>query len=53
MIDAAFDEHPATELARILTRLARQIARDGVNNCPLYDVNGNPVGFFVVKDGTP
>ncbi len=40
----SFAEQPATELARILRALAKQIERDPARYIPLRDKNGNKVG---------
>lgn len=47
--NAAFEETPASEIARILRGLAEKLERDGVPDGPdncwrLRDVNGNTVG---------
>ena len=46
--DAAFDDYPRREVARILKDLAgkteRGIYYDG-REVPLYDLNGNKIGF--------
>lgn len=48
-VNAAFDDAPASEIARILRDLADKLERDGVpmdgrENWRLRDVNGNTVG---------
>lgn len=45
--NAAFDDAPATELARILHELEQEIL-DGTDSKPLYDINGNKVGEFII-----
>lgn len=43
--NAAFDDNPASEIARILDKLAYEIGNDGgLGPKNLYDVNGNAVG---------
>ncbi|MCA1841068.1 MAG: hypothetical protein LC723_12220 [Actinobacteria bacterium] len=50
--NAAFDENPFPEVARILREAARKVD-DGLvkigQEQPLRDVNGNRVGSFVMK----
>lgn len=48
MDNAAFNDEPATELARILRELAEEI-ENGQGSCQLRDINGNAVGTFTVK----
>ncbi len=48
MENAAFEDAPASELARILRELANKIERNGPDACKLRDINGNTVGKFVV-----
>lgn len=58
MDNAAFDEHPPTELARILAKLASDInitatlylAAARAEPQPLRDANGNKVGHFIIED---
>lgn len=45
MDNAAFRDEPATELARILRRLAEAV-EDGSSDQDLLDYNGNTVGRF-------
>jgi len=44
--NAAFDDEPATEIARILRKLADRFERDGAlpDGLPLQDANGNTCG---------
>lgn len=49
MDNAAF-EAPATELARILRKLAKRIENDGPDYVPIMDLNGNKVGEFNISD---
>ena len=57
--NAAFDDYPGEELARILRKLADEIKDDGPHGCytpsvALRDANGNTVGEYVVfHDGRP
>lgn len=47
--NAAFDDAPASEIARILRDAADRIERDGegaFGPAPLFDANGNKVGRF-------
>lgn len=46
--NAAFDDGPATELARILRKLIKRI-EDGADYLPIMDVNGNKVGEFQIE----
>ncbi len=48
MDNAAFEDTPATELARILRTLAEKIENEGPGICTLRDVNGNTVGEFKI-----
>ena len=51
MNNAAFDEHPPTELARILASLASNLAVTGtLMPQPLRDINGNRVGTFTIEE---
>lgn len=50
MEGAAFEDHPATELGRILRDLAGRIERDGTTTTSLRDVGGNRVGSFRVTE---
>lgn len=45
--NAAFSEGPATEIARILERLAKKI-RMGDFDEPIMDINGNRVGTMTI-----
>jgi hypothetical protein len=42
--NAAFDDAPATEIARILRNAAERIEGGDVDGFPLYDLNGNKCG---------
>jgi hypothetical protein len=43
--NAAFEDAPATELARILRKLASRIEEGTIDDyVPLFDYNGNKVG---------
>ena len=44
--NAAFEDEPASEIARILRGLANDLEFNGEGGGRLYDVNGNRVGFF-------
>lgn len=45
--NAAFDELPATESARILRVIARQIETgERLGGGPIFDVNGDRVGWW-------
>jgi len=48
MDNAAFENEPATEVARILHELAAHIAEDGPSDQYLKDINGNRVGSVVM-----
>jgi hypothetical protein len=43
--NAAFDEYPNEECARLLDEVANKL-RDGKLEGILHDLNGNPVGHF-------
>ena len=47
MDNAAFDDAPATELARILRNAASRIEDGGIlDYASLFDLNGNAVGAY-------
>ena len=46
---AAFDESPATEIARILRELADRFEHEGGPEGFIYDLNGNQTGWVVVQ----
>ncbi len=48
MSNAAFEEAPASELARILRELANRVEGDGDELGLIRDINGNTVGKFEV-----
>ena len=50
MDNAAFDGRPATELSRILRKLAKRIEEEGPDYVPMMDENGNKVGEFNISD---
>lgn len=50
MDNAAFDNGHASELGRILRKLAERIEEDGPNYAPCMDSNGNKVGEFNIQD---
>jgi len=43
-------ENPQQELARILHRLAEEIEYFGHTKSPIFDLNGNNVGQFIIED---
>jgi hypothetical protein len=44
--NAAFDDHPEMELARILRDLADRVQLNGLQGSyPIFDVNGNRIGY--------
>lgn len=45
--NAAFDEHPETETARILHEIAEKI-ENGIFNGNVRDLNGNTIGTFAL-----
>ena len=49
MDNAAFDETPASELGRILRRLAADIEAGELVPIILRDINGNRVGSFTLE----
>jgi hypothetical protein len=54
--NAAFEDDPAFEIARILTELSRRVVDGGLpkhnHHVPIHDVNGNQVGSFQMKGAT-
>lgn len=48
--NSAFDEYPASEIARILRDAVAKV-EDGQTDARLFDCNGNRVGAFRVEDG--
>lgn len=48
--NAAFDDSPATEIARILRDLARRFEEGICDTVNLYDINGNKVGRCYVSN---
>lgn len=50
--NAAFEDGPATEIARILRRLARSFEEGTAHgdSMPLFDANGNKCGAVVLGD---
>jgi hypothetical protein len=49
--NAAFDEFPGVEQARILRELAESLYNGETGTIPLYDSNGNRVGEAKVTGG--
>ena len=49
MDNAAFEDGAATELARILRKLAKRIESEGCEYAPIMDENGNKVGEFIIN----
>jgi hypothetical protein len=50
--NSAFDDEPATEVARILLKLAGEFQLFGHSQfSKLYDLNGNPCGRVIVTQG--
>ena len=47
--NAAFDDGPATEIARILRGLADRLERDGIPPNTLFDANGNRCGAITIN----
>lgn len=45
---AAFDDAPASEIARILRGLAARFENDGIPPSRLFDLNGNACGGVTV-----
>lgn len=48
--NVAFDDHPATEVGRILRDLADRFEYQGVVPDHLRDINGNTVGSVLIKE---
>jgi len=46
----AFEGYPECEVSRILKDLAKMVLHHGMNDHSLFDVNGNKVGKFEVKE---
>lgn len=42
--NAAFEDDPGAEVARILAEYARRLDGESLRSCKLYDYNGNHVG---------
>jgi hypothetical protein len=51
--NAAFDNDPAAEAARILRDLAGRFDRAGIVTPLLYDVNGNYCGSITIQESNP
>lgn len=50
LVNAAFDADPATEVARILAKLAYDIEHDGgLGPKNVFDINGNSVGHTTIS----
>lgn len=48
--NAAFDDSPTEEVARILERLAQKFRDDGdLDGLPVQDTNGNTVGTVTIR----
>lgn len=47
--NAAFDDEPASEIARILRDVADRLEQQGAGDGNLIDHNGNTVGRFTSK----
>lgn len=45
----AFEDAPASEVARILRAAADRIEQEGDGDFPLMDINGNTVGAVKIK----
>jgi len=43
--NAAFEDYPMFEVARILKKLASDMEHCGHGDYTIHDINGNPVGF--------
>jgi len=50
-VNAAFDDEPASEIARILRDLAEQFESFGLPHSKLRDVNGNVCGRVEIEGG--
>ncbi len=52
--NAAFEDGMATEIARTLIHVARQVFRGGIPDTPevstIRDVNGNEIGSWKIKE---
>lgn len=42
--NAAFNPYPAHEVARLLREIEKRLRKDGPDDFPIYDTNGNKVG---------
>lgn len=49
--NAAFDEAPATEIARILRHVANRVEERGDGEGAIFDINGNLIGRFDTRKG--
>ena len=47
--NAAFEDEPASEIARILRKAAERIEAGDVDGFPLHDINGNRCGFLHIE----
>lgn len=48
--NAAFEDDPGYEVARILRKLADRVESEGLDQVRLMDINGNCVGSVEVED---
>lgn len=48
--NAAFDESPVTEIARILRKIADDFEQNGIPVSTIRDINGNFVGEVQILD---
>lgn len=48
--NAAFEDSPTGEVARILRDLAEQFERDGIPHDTLFDLNGNSCGGVWIEE---
>lgn len=47
--NSAFDDQPATEIARILRAVAQRVEENGDGDGKIFDANGNMVGRFYTR----
>ena len=47
--NSAFDEQPATEIARILREVAKRVEENGDGDGKIFDANGNAIGRFYTR----
>lgn len=49
--NSAFEDEPASEIARILRGAATRIELGYTDGFPLFDINGNRCGYLHIEEG--